>query len=166
MKKLLSIAAVAALLTTGAFAGANEIIISGDIEAGAQVSFGAAPTGTLIGGAFVFEEATLAFNTMTLGSSNDVTNAVHVNTNSQTGITMSITGTPLTSSETGSSATIPTSYTFDGSAVAADGTIFQLVTTTNDGTATTGAFVATAAPTASQESGAYATTLTVVIAAI
>ncbi len=166
MKKLLSIAAVAAMLTTGANAADNEITISGDILAGAQVAFGAAPTGTLTGGTFVFEEATIAFNTMALGSTNTDTQAVHVNTNSQTGIKMSITGTPLTSTEAGSTATIPTSYTFDGTPVLADGTPFNLVETTNDGSATTGDFVTTASPAASQESGEYVTTLAVVIAAI
>jgi len=162
MKKLLSIAAVSALLVTSANAGANEIIISGAIQAGAVVAFGAAPTGTLAGGTFTFEEATLAFNTMTLGSSNDVTNAVHVNTNSQTGVSMAITGNPLTSTETGSSATIPTTYTFGGTAVV-DATAFTLTTTTNDGSATLGDFVATAVPSSSQESGAYTTTLAVSI---
>ena len=166
MKKLLSIAAVSALLVTGANAAVNEIIITGDIAAGAVVAFGAAPIGTLVGGDFVFEEATLEFNTMLLGSTNTVTNAVHVNTNSQTGIKMSILGTPLTSTETGSSATITTSYTFDGSTVTPDGATFDLVAATDDGSVTRGDFVATADPDANQESGAYATTLAVTIAAI
>lgn len=166
MKKLLSMVAVAALMSTGVQAADNEIIISGDIEAGAQVAFGAAPVGTLTGGVMLFEEATISFGTMTLGSTNTDTQAVHVNTNSQTGIKMNITGTPLTSTETGSTATIPTTYTFNGSTVTADGTAFDLVTTTDDGSVTRGDFVTTAAPAANQESGAYATTLTVVIAAI
>jgi len=166
MKKLLSIVAIGALMSTGVNAANNEIIISGEIEAGAQVSFGAAPTGTLTGGTFIFEEATIDFGIMALGSSNTDTQAVHVNTNSQTGIKMNITGTDLTSRETGSTATIPTTYTFDGAAVTPDGTDFELVNTTNDGTASVGNFVTTAAPAASQESGTYATTLAVVIAAI
>ena len=166
MKKLLSIVAIGALLSTTAFANDNEIIITGDILAGAQVAFGGVPTGPLTGGTFEFEEATIAFGTMALGSSNTDTQAVHVNTNSQTGIKMNITGTPLTSTETGSTATIATSYTFAGATVTPDGTSFNLVTATNDGTASVGDFVTTAAPVASQESGQYATTLAVVIAAI
>lgn len=166
MKKLLSIVAVAALMSTGANAADDEIIISGEILAGAQVAFGAAPVGTLTGGTFLFEEATITLGTIDLGVAKTDTQAVHVNTNSQTGIKMNILGTDLTSTETGSSATIPTTYTFAGAAVDAAGTDFDLVSATDDGSVTRGDFVTTATPALNQESGDYATTLAVVIAVI
>lgn len=165
MKKLLSIAAVAALLSTGAVATENEISVQGTVEAGAQVSMGAAPTGTLTGGTFIFEGGAIGFEAMPLNQDSVDTQDIYVNTNSVTGITMAIAdGTNGGNMVDGAGHTVNTSYTLMGNAVTVGGAAIELTSGTNDGTSKVGDIVTKAHPAADQVSGDYSTTLTVTIA--
>jgi len=109
MKKLLSIAAVAALLSTGAIAD-NTLTVNGIVEAGALVSFGSAPVGNVVAGTFTFQDTTINFNSaLVLGQENFNNQDVFVKTNSSTGVSLALTTTPDLSDGNN---TIPTTYKF------------------------------------------------------
>jgi len=160
MKKLLSIAAVAALFATGAIA--DTITVNGEVLAGAQVSFGNAPTGTLVGGTFAFEDATIGFTDLKLNINNIDTQDVYVKTNSNNGVSIALGTTPDLSD--GNGHTVPTTYALGETAFVAE-TAQSLTAGTNDGSAAiANAFVTTATPAADQVSGAYAASIAVTIA--
>ena len=164
MKKILSIAAVAALLSTGAIAN-NTINVNGTVLAGAQVSLGSAPTGTLVGGTFIFEDAILNFNTaLTLGQANSNNQDVFVKTNSSTGVSLALTTTPDLSDGNGN--TIPTTYSLGATQFVA-GVAQALTTGPNNGQiAITPQFKTIATPSALQTSGTYQSVLNVTIASL
>ena len=166
MKKLLSIVAISALLITGASATDNEILVQGEVEAGAVVALGAAPTANLVGNVFLFEGATIDLGKMALNSDTEKVIALHVKTNSNDGVKMSI------SDETnggkladGDKAKIDMAYKFGSSAFTVGGGALSLVDGTHDGENKAGDFIATASVDDDQESGNYATTLAVLIEA-
>jgi len=167
MKKLLSIAAMAALLSTNGMAvDVNKINIKGVVEAGAQVSFGASPTGTLTAGTFEFEGADLDLGNMALDSDTQSLQDIYVNTNSNNGVKMTVTpavGEDLNGGLKDASGNIvPVTYTYMTASLTNEGV---LCTAPNDGTAKVGTFLAVAHPAANQISGNYDTVLDVVIAA-
>lgn len=164
MKKLLSIAAVAALLSTATMAVPNQIGVGGNVLAGAQVSMGAAPTGTLTAGTFMFEGGTIAFNNMPLGAPSVNTQGIYVNTNSATGITMAISDPVNGGNMVNGGNTVPTSYSLLGNPVAIGGGAIDLVLAPNPGNISVGNLVTTATPSANQVSGNYNATLNVTIA--
>jgi hypothetical protein len=160
MKKLLSIAAVAALFATGAIA--DSITINGEVLAGAQVSFGAAPVGDLVGGTFEFEDAFIDFEDLKLGQDNIDNQDVYVKTNSNNGVNITLVTTP--DLDDGNGHTVPTTYALGGVNFVA-GTAQSLTDGTNDGTAAiANKFTTTATPAADQVSGIYTTSIDVTIA--
>lgn len=166
MKKLLSIAAVAALLSTSAVAVPNQVELTGSILPAAQVSFGAAPTGTLTGGTFMFEGASIPFNNLVLGVDTPKEQDVYVKTNSNTGVTMTISD-PVNGGDmvTTTGETLKMEYSLLGNPVnvpAED--LMPLVNGANLGTLPLGKFLAVAQPTPNQVSGNYSTTLNITIA--
>jgi len=164
MKKILSIAAVAALLSTGAIAN-NTINVNGTVLAGAQVSLGSAPTGTLVGGTFIFEDAILNFNTaLTLGQANSNNQDVFVKTNSNTGVSLTLTSTPDLSDGNGN--TIPTTYSLGATQFIA-GIAQGLTNGPNNGTtALANQFKTIATTSPLQTSGTYSSNLNVIIAVL
>ena len=159
MKKLLSIAAVAALLSTGAMA--DTITINGKVLAGAQVSFGAAPTGDLVGGTFTFKDAVVGFESLALGIANTDNQDVYVKTNSNNGVKITLVTTPDLSDGTH---TVPTTYKLGDTTFVA-GSALSLTAGTNDGSAAiANKFTTTATPAADQVSGTYAASIDVTIA--
>jgi len=162
MKKLLSIAAVAALFATAAVAD-NTITVNGEVLAGAQVSFGAAPTGTLTGGTFTFEDATIGFDDLKLNQDNVENQAVYVKTNSNSGVSISLGSTPDLAD--GNGHTVPTTYALGGTTFVA-GTAQSLTDGTNDGSTALAdlPFTTTATPAADQVSGSYTASIAVTIA--
>jgi len=159
MKKLLSIAAVAALFTTGAIA--DTITVNGVVLAGAQVSFGSAPAGTLVAGTFAFEDAVVGFESLALDQDNVDNQNVFVKTNSNNGVSIALGTTPDLSDGTH---TVPTTYALGGVDFVA-GTAQSLTGGTNDGSvALANQFTTTAHPAADQVSGAYTATITATIA--
>ena len=166
MKKLLSIAAVAALLTTGANAANNEIQVQGEVEAGAVVSLGGAPVADLVGNVFLFEGATIDLGKMALAGDTTVTTALHVKTNSDDGVKMTLSDATNSGNlaATGK-ASIVMKYALSELGDLTLGTSQSIATATNDGATKVDDFVATATVPGDQESGNYATTLTVLIEA-
>ena len=168
MKKLLSIAAIAALLTTGTMAVNNQISVTGSVLAGAQVSMNGAPIGSLVGGQFTFEGGAVAFPSLTLGIDSVDTQSIYVKTNSITGVTMALADTVNGGNllHTNGVDTVPTTYTLLGGAVTIGGAPITLVTTINDGTIPVGNIETTAHTAPAQLSGDYSTVLAVTIAQI
>ena len=160
MKKLLSIVAVAAVFSTGAIA--DTITINGEVLAGAQVSFGAAPIGTLVGGTFAFEDAVVGFENLALDQDNVDNQDVFVKTNSNNGVSISLDSTPDLSD--GNGHTVPTTYALGGVNFVT-GTAQSLTGGTNDGSvAIANQFTTTAHPAADQVSGSYQATIIATIA--
>ena len=166
MKKLLSIAAVAALLVTGLNAADNEIEVTGEVQAGAVVSLGAAPTTALVGDVFLFEGATIDLGKMALAGDTTVSTPLHVKTNSDDGVKMTLSdATNSGNLADGTKTPIVMKYALAEMGDLTLGTAQSIATETNDGATKVDDLVATASVPADQESGLYGTTLTVLIEA-
>ena len=172
--KLLSIAATAALLSTGAMA-VNTINIGGEILPSAVVGFDAVNGETL--GTDRFMDATIelgshevdAFNANALSASEQ---DIYVKTNIASGgsVTMAITSAnngALVHADD-SSITIPVAYKIGGTTLSTDGTSpVTIASAANDGSTATGdKFTVTPTAAADQLAGTYNDTLTVAIVAI
>jgi len=172
MKKLLSIVAIGALLSTGAIAE-NQITVSGKVLPSAVVGFSAVNGQTL--GTDKFIDATIdlgahevdVFNTDAATSKD-----IFVKTNVATGhaVTMAITsnnGDTLKDTATGSTATIPVTYKVGNTALATDGTNpVTLANAANAGSqAITDKFTIATNAADDQLAGTYGAILTVTIVA-
>jgi len=168
MKKLLSIAAIAALLVTGVNAADNEIEVTGEVEAGAVVWIGDSAGTALVGGTFVFEGNTVDLEKMALGEDTTVSMPLSVKTNSTTGVKMSISdATNAGKLVDGTKTAIAMAYKLDTlGALEVNGDAVNLTEGADDGANPVDNFTATASVPAAQESGTYGTTLTVLIEAI
>ncbi len=166
MKKLLSIAAISALLVTGANAIENEIVVQGEVQAGAVVSIGDYMGTELVGGTMVLEGTTIDLDSMPLGGDTPISLPISVRTNSTSGVKMTLTDTVNSGFLVdGDKEPIKMAYQAKGSDVEL-GASFELVNGTDDGTVSVGDFIATATVPSAQESGVYSTTLTALVEAI
>ena len=175
MKKLLSIAAVAALFSTGAMANNNQITINGTISPSAVVGFADVSGENL--GTDKFIDATVDLGTHEV----DVFNAdaltassqdIYVKTNVASGsVTMAITSdsadktTLVNAADSG--VTIPVVYKIGTTALTPDGSdSATIATAANDGsTAIADKFTVTPSAATDQLAGTYGATLTVTISA-
>ena len=170
MKKLLSIAAVAALLSTGAIAD-NTIGVSGTVLPSAVVAFSDASAQAL--GTDKFVDGTIDIGTNEIGAFSAIDTPVFVRTNVAAGNTVTMSISDATNSgnlaeTSGSGASIPMAYAFGttgSEAAIALGTAFTVATGANAGSATVGNFKATPTVADDQLAGDYSTTLTVAIVA-
>jgi opacity protein-like surface antigen len=181
MKKLLSIAAVAALLTTGAFAADNQIDITGTVLSGAVVGFSDMSGENL----FLLDDAIVKFKDpgqIDLGIigvgetfADQLTQTIFVKTNDTNGVSMTITDTVNSGHLTGvdnagadNGEDIDMAYNVMGAAylIGTTGAV-DLVTAKNTGGNSVGDFVMPPdAATANQGAGDYGTVLTVAIAVL
>ena len=167
MKKLLSIAAVAALLSTGAIAD-NTIGVSGTVLPSAVVAFSDASAQAL--GTDKFVDGTIDIGTNEIGAFSAIDTPVFVRTNVAAGntVTMSISDTTNSGALAGPGENIPMVYAFGNTGAEATitlGTAFTVATGANAGSATVGNFKATPTVADDQLAGDYSTTLTVAIVA-
>ena len=175
MNKILSIAAVAALLSTGAIAD-NEITITGEVLPSAVVGF-VDVSGQTLTGTDKFVDATIdlgshevdVFNNDALAaSSSDIFVKTNIASAADHIVTMAITdpnGGAL--KDAASDATIPVKYKVGETELNPSGTnTVTLATEANDGSSAIGKkFTVTPNATATQLAGTYGTTLTVAIVA-
>ena len=168
MKKLLSIMAIGALLTTGANAvDDNKIDVTGTVLAGAVVWIGDYADTALVGGTMVFEGNTVELGEMPLGTDSSTSMPISVKTNSTSGVKMTISDAVNEGKlADGTKTKIAMAYKLDSLGGFTLGTAINLVDGTNDGASSIDNFTATATVPADQESGDYSTTLTVLIEAI
>jgi hypothetical protein len=169
MKKLLSIAAVATLLSTGANA-VNTIGVAGTVLPSAVVSFSDASAQAL--GTNKFIDGLINIGTNNIGAFTAIDKPLFVRTNVAPGntVTMSITDTTNSGSLAGpvGSTAIPMAYAFGATGAEAPivlGTPFTVATGANAGSITVGNFKATPTVAANQLAGSYSTALTVAIVA-
>ena len=164
--KTLSAIAMSALVTTQAFAAADQIDMTGTINAIVVAGF-ADVSGDTSNGVFADNAAnSIDFGSIAAGDTFTAsTNAVYVRTNNAAGASMTITDAVNSGNLAGPGAAIPVAYTFAAAPIVL-GTPFDLTVSTDAGSVSVGDFVATpAASAADQAAGVYSTTLAVTIAA-
>jgi hypothetical protein len=164
MKKLLSIAAIAALLTTGIIAD-NELTVTGNIAPAATVHLGSSPQ-ALTSGTGLFQDSSITFSDdLTLATENTRSMDLYLATNTTGAVIMSITPEDLVNSaDTTAKLTVNYTYTPTGGTADNDNE-YALGGATNDGTTKVGVLTASVTPTASQLAGSYSKVIAVSVTA-
>jgi hypothetical protein len=164
MKKLLSIVAISALLTTGMNATNNQLTVTGSVAPAATIHLGTAPQ-ALTSGTGLFQDSEITFdNNLLLNTSNTQDINLFLATNTTGAVTMTITPADLVHS-TDTNAKLTVSYTYTPNSGSADNDdVYELGGATNAGTKV-GVLTASVTPAAAQLAGTYSQTITVTVSA-
>lgn len=170
MKKLLSIVATTALLTTGAMAGAGDLIVNGTIQAATEVQIGTGVAGGLTGGNN-FQESIVDMGDLALGTDNKKSFNVYVSTNTKGIVTMKFTPVPLKTSSNMALADTKYAFTADvaqgavsNPAISA-GDEIQISNNSMKNNKVVGTLDVTATTAAAQLAGEYKATMAVTVTA-